>query len=99
MSGVTLPGFSSPPTGDISALPGRLDGMRVVVLADERDRLGCRNTIEDGHAGKGGASASPATSAGDLHPFGRRALPGFGQRGQDVGPIGGQAGTWPAKPS
>jgi hypothetical protein len=29
------------------------------VHADERDRLGCRNTIEDGHAGKAGLRRVP----------------------------------------
>ena len=73
--------------------------MPVVMLTYERDRPGCGNTVEDGQAGKRGAGTSATASAGDLHPFSRRALPGFGQRRQDVGPIGGQAEIWPAKPS
>lgn len=69
------------------------------MFAHERDRPGCGHTIEDGYTGQGGTGASAATSTSDLHPFGRRALPGFVQRGQDVGPVGGQAEIWPAKPS
>jgi hypothetical protein len=91
---------SSPaPSGDIPALPECLDGMPVVMLAHERDGPGAGYTIEDGQAGKGGASTPSAASAGDLYSFNRCALPGFGQRGQDVGPIGGQLKIWPAKPS
>ena len=91
---------SSPaPSGDILALPECFDGMPVVMLAHERDGPGPGYTIEDGQAGKGRAGTPSATSAGDLYSFSRRALPGFGQRRQDVGPIGGQAEIWPAKPS
>ena len=68
------------------------------MLAHERDGSAAGYAIEDGQAGERGAGASSAASAGDLHPFGRRALPGFGQRGQDVGLIGGQVEIWPAKP-
>ena len=90
---------SSPaPTGDISALPEGLDGTPIVMLAHERDGSAAGYAIEDSQAGERGAGASSAASAGDLHPFGHRALPGFGQRGQDVDLIGGQAEIWPAKP-
>ncbi len=68
------------------------------MLTHERDRPGVRYAIEYGQAGKRGAGAPPAAGAGDLHPFSRRALPGFGQGGQDIGLIGGQAEIWPAKP-
>jgi hypothetical protein len=90
---------SSPaPSGDVSALPECLDGMPVVMLAHERDGPGAGYTIEDGQAGKGGAGTPSAASAGDLYSFNRCALPGFGQRGQDVGLIGGQPKIRPAKP-
>lgn len=97
---VAVAAESSPaPSGDISALPECLDGMPVVMLAHERNGPGAGYTIEDGQTGQGGASTPSATSAGDLYSFNRCALPGFGQRGQDVGPIGGQPKIWPAKPS
>jgi len=73
--------------------------MPVVMLAHEGDSPGVGYTIEDGQAGKGRAGTPSATSAGDLYSFSRCALPGFGQRWQDVGPIGGQAEIWPVKPS
>jgi hypothetical protein len=91
---------SSPaPSGDISALPECLDGMPVVMLAHKRDGPGAGYAIEDGQAGKGRAGTPLAASAGDLYSFRCCALPRFGQRGQDVGPIGGQAEIRPAKPS
>jgi len=96
---VGAPESSPAPSGDVSALPECFDGMPVVVLADERDGLGAGYTIEDGQAGKGRAGTPSATSAGDLYSFSRCALPGFGQRRQDAGPIGRQAEIWPAKPS
>jgi len=96
--GPRLHGFSPAPTGDISALPKGLDGAPVVMLAHERDGAGAGYAIEHGQAGKRGAGAPPAASAGNLHPFGRGALPGFGQRRQDVGLIGGQPEIRPAKP-
>ncbi len=68
------------------------------MFTHERDGSGAGYAIEDGQAGERGAGASSTASAGDLHPFGRCALPGFGQRGQDIGLIGGQAEIWPAKP-
>src|ERR1700732_5454809 len=78
------------PAGDIAALTRRLDRVRVVVLAHERDGLGARDAVEDGQAGQCGAGTPVAAFAGDLDPFGRGALPGFGQRGQHVSLVGGQ---------
>src|SRR6476469_3356937 len=78
------------PPGDIAALTGRLDRVRVVVLAYERDGLGARDAVEDGQAGQGGAGASVATRAGDLDPLGHGALPGLGQHGEHVGLFGGE---------
>src|SRR5258705_7395768 len=78
------------PAGDIAALTGRLDRVRVVVLAHERDGLGARDAVEDGQAGQGGTGASVAACAGDLDPFGRGALPGLGQRGEYLGLDGRQ---------
>ena len=86
------------PPSDVATLPECLDGMPVVMRAHERDCSGCGNTIEDGHAGKGGAGAPATACAGNLHPLSRRALPSLRQRGQDVGPIGRQTEIWPAKP-
>src|SRR6266516_3733862 len=95
---MTLSAFAGPP-GDVAALAGRLDRVRVVVLAHERDGLGARDAVEDGQAGQGGASASVAARASDLDPFGRGALPGFGQGGEHLGVNSRQApkaGTGPA---
>ena len=81
-SGVGTRGLAGP-AGDIAALTRRLDRVRVVVLADERDGLGTRDAVEDGQAGQCGAGTPVAAFAGDLDPFGRGALPGFGQRGHE----------------
>src|SRR6266516_5672646 len=95
---MTLSAFAGPP-GDIAALAGRLDRVRVVVLAHERDGLVARDAIEDGQAGQGGAGASVAARAGDLDPFGRGALPGFGQRGEYLGLDGRQPEVRPPEPA
>ena len=87
------------PPGDIAALTRRLDRVRIVVLAHERDGLAARDAVEDGQAGQGGAGASVATGAGDLDPFGHGALPGLGQRGEHVGLIGGEPEVGPLKPA
>ena len=47
------------PAGDIAALTGRLDRVRVVMLAHERDSLGARDAVEDGQASQRGARALP----------------------------------------
>src|SRR5690348_12374865 len=87
------------PAGDIAALAGRLDRVRVVVLAYERDGLGARDAVEDGQAGQGGAGASVAARTGDLDPFGRGALPGLGQRGKYLGLDGRQPEIRPPEPA
>src|ERR1700730_7707265 len=87
------------PAGDIAALTRRLDRVRVVVLAHERDGLGARDAVEDGQAGQGGAGASVAARAGDLDPLGRRALPGLGQRGEYLGLDGRQPEVRPPEPA
>src|SRR6266567_1712719 len=87
------------PPGDIAALTGCLDRVRVVMLAHERDGLGARDAVEDGQAGQGGAGASVPTRAGDLDPFGHGALPGLGQRGEHVGCIGRQPEVRPLEPA
>jgi hypothetical protein len=46
---------------------------------------------QSSQAGKGCASPPVATSAGDLNSLCRSARPGFGQRGQYGGRVGGQA--------
>ena len=73
--------------------------MRVIVLTDESHGLRARNAVEDGQAGQGGAGAAVAARAGDLHPSGRGSLPGFGQRGQRVRIVGGQAEVRPPDPA
>src|SRR5690242_9696156 len=87
------------PAGDIAALTGRLDRVRVVVLAHERDGLGVRDAVEDGQAGQGGAGASVAACAGDLDPFGRGALPGLGQRREYLGLDDRQPEVRPPEPA
>jgi hypothetical protein len=87
------------PPGDVAALTGRLDRIRMVVLAHERDRLGAGDAVEDGEAGQRGAGAPSSAGAGDLHSFGRGTLPGFGQSGQHGGFIGGQAEVRPPEPA
>src|SRR2546421_4141722 len=73
--------------------------MPVIVLTDERDGLAAGDAVEDGQAGQGGAGTSVAAPAGDLHSFGRGALPGFGQRGQYVGFAGRQPEIRPPDPA
>src|SRR5712672_567637 len=87
------------PAGDIAALTGRLDRVRVVVLAHERDGLGARDAYEDGQARQGGTDASVAACAGDLDPFGRGALPGLGQCGEYLGLDGRQPEVRPPEPA
>src|SRR5690606_2901237 len=67
--------------GDEPALPGRLDGVRVVVLADVAHRLAGRHPVEHGDAGQRGPGAALAAVAGDLHPLRGGALPGLAQCG------------------
>src|SRR5690348_7295234 len=78
------------PPGDIAALTGRLDRVRIVVLAHERDGLRARDAVEDGQAGQGGAGPPVTTRAGDLDPLGRGALPGLGQHRKHGGLFGGE---------
>jgi hypothetical protein len=73
--------------------------MLIVVLAHERDRGRGGHAIEDGQAGKGCSGTPVAASAGDLNPLRHGALPGFGQREQCGGRVGGQAEVRPAEPS
>ena len=87
------------PSGDITALPKRLDGMLIVVRAHERHGGGGRHPIKDGQAGQGGAGAPAAASTGDFNPVAGGALPGFGQDRQHLGPVGGQAEVGPSEPS
>jgi len=87
------------PPGDITALPERLDGMLIVMRTHERHGRGGRHPIEDGQTGQGGAGAPVAALTGDFNPLTGGALPGFGQDGQHLGPVGGQAEVGPSEPA
>ena len=75
---------------DPAALPGGLDRAGVVGAAHSGDRTSWRNPVEDRQARQGGAGASPAPTAGALHPLGLRALLGLDQRLVRVGLVGGR---------
>src|SRR5262249_19200917 len=85
--------------GDVPLLPRRLDGLPVVVLPDEGDRLIRRDSVEDSEAGQGGAGPSTATGARDLYALRRRAPPRLVQELPRPGPFGGQPEVGPAQPS
>jgi hypothetical protein len=87
------------PPGDIAALAERLDGVLIVMRAHERHRRRAWYAVEDGQAGQGRSGAPVAAGAGDLNPLSRGALPGFGQGGQYLVPVGGQAEVRPSEPS
>jgi len=72
--------------------------MLIVMRAHERHGRGAGHAIKDGQARQRGAGAPAAARAGDFNPLTGGALPGFGQDGQHLGPIGGQAEVRPSEP-
>jgi hypothetical protein len=75
--------------GDVSALPGSLDCVRVPVLADVRHRLTSGYAVDHCHAGECGAGPSAAAVARDLYPLCGSTTPGFVQRVLGVAAVRG----------
>ncbi len=81
-----------------AALPERLHGTPVVVLAHIGDCLTGRYAIEDGKAGQCRASASATSEACDLDPLDSRSLPHVSEHRQQLVTISGEPEIRPAKP-
>lgn len=84
--------------GNVPALPGSLDRLWVVVLADERHGLVSGSAVEHCHASQGGAGPSAATATGNLHPLRACAAPRFAERVLGVVAVGGQSKVRPTDP-
>lgn len=74
---------------DVAALPGRLNRPRVVVLADERDRLVGGHTIQNCKTCEGGARPAAPAPTGDFHAFVLGSAPCLAQRVSRVHSVGG----------
>jgi hypothetical protein len=85
--------------GDVAALPKRLDGMSIVVLADEGHDFRARYTIEDREARKSRTSPSTTPSTSNLYALDSSPLPCLGQYRQDFVPVSGEAEIWPPYPA
>jgi len=85
--------------GGVALLPGRFDGMRVIMLPDEGNGLFRWQPIDDGEAGQRRPGPSAAAGTGDLHAFSQGAFPGFVQDFPCVRLVAGQPEVGPANPS
>jgi hypothetical protein len=85
--------------GCVALLPGRFDGMRVIMLPDEGNGLVRWQSIDDGEAGQCRPGPSAAAGTGDLHAFSQGAFPGFVQDFPCVRLVAGQPEVGPANPA
>lgn len=74
---------------DVAELPSRLNRPRVVVLADERDRLVGGHTIQNCKTCEGGARPAAPAATGDFHAFVLGSAPCLPQRVSRVHSVGG----------
>jgi hypothetical protein len=95
MATIDLPGGEAT---HIAALPWRLDGVRVVVLAHVGDSLASRHSVENSKAGEGCAGTSTPTVTSQLNPFTLGSSPRLLEHLSRLGAVTGQPEVRPAQP-
>ena len=83
----------------VAALPGRLDGVPVVVGAHVGDGVDLRAGIQDDETRQRRAGPPATAGARDLDPVGVQPLPGLPERLLGIGPVGRQPEVRPPHPA
>lgn len=83
---------------DVSPLPGSLDRLRVVMLADERHGFTGGHAVDHRNAGECGTCSSASATTCNFHPLLGSTAPRFVQRVLGIVAVGGQTEVRPANP-